>query len=238
MAGVFPILKFEPKVQVDEKIRLDATQTFKANGHSISAVEITPDVGLDTYDVYNIDQSLWFLDFAYASAGTKTITLTVTYSHGSGSLTVTRTYNVVVVTAATDYLFSSDDELRQYEPDILKWLPDGYSSFNFVHRQVQKNLLDWFEEIRLFKKDGTRWQAADVVDKLQLRRIATLTALRMIFYSLSNQVDDVFAVKAEQYLAKEKDARNRNSIALDFDGDGEVSASEKVELRSFGLVRR
>jgi hypothetical protein len=238
MAGVFPNLYSEKIVQVGEKIRLDASPTFKANSHTISAVEITPEAGADTFDVYNVDSDLWFLDWSYNTAGTKTVTVEVTYSHGMTTETATKNFEVSVLTEAQDALFSTDADLMVFEHNILRWLPDGYTTWNHVHREAQKQILHWLDEIRIFKSDGTGLTKTDLVDKSQVRKLSAFMALKMIFGQVSNQVDDVFAQKSVYYEGKEKEAKNRGYIAADFNGDGSLSLSEKQELRSTRLVRR
>ncbi len=156
----------------------------------------------------------------------------------TGSVITTATKTIEVVTPAQDLLFSNDDDLRTREHDIVRWVPDGFSSWNHVHRQAQKNILDWLDEIRLFKNDMTRWTAADLVEREQFRRISTYTTLRMIFSSLSNQVGDVFDLKSKHYGSLEKDAKNRNYVSLDLNGDGSISNGERADLRTFGMVRR
>jgi hypothetical protein len=236
---IFPILRTDEILQVNDKIRFDASETF-INGSTpaISGVEIEPDTSLGFISVYQLSQQAWYLDWIYLTAGSKVVRLKITAGQGGSQVTETITKTVTVLTAADDYLFSSDSELRSKEHDILRWLPDGYSSWNHVHRQCQKNILDWFDEIRLFKEDGTRWAAEDVVVKAQVRRIATNMALRMIFSSISNQVGDIFDQKAQMYLSMERDAKNRNYITLDFDGDGQAESDERQELRTMTMVRR
>ncbi len=236
---IFPILRTDEILQVNDKIRFDASETF-INGSTpaITGVEIEPDTGLGFISVYQLSQQAWYLDWIYLTSGSKVVSLKITAGHGDHQVTQTITKTVTVLTAADDYLFSSDSELRSKEHDILRWLPDGYSSWNHVHRQCQKNILDWFDEIRLLKEDGTRWTAQDVVVKAQVRRIATNMALRMIFSSISNQVGDIFDQKAQMYLAMERDAKNRNYITLDFDGDGQAESDERQELRTMTMVRR
>lgn len=234
--AVFPILKTEPKVQTNDKIRLWADETFLTpDSGAVTAVEIEPHTGDGFIAVFDVDQSQWFLDWAFATAGTKTATLRVT---STGAIVTTVTKTIEVVTPATDNLFSTDDELKTREHDIVRWVPDGFSSWNHVHRQAQMNILDWLDEIRLFKNDMSRWTAADLVQNEQFRRISIYTTLRMIFSSLSNQVGDVFDLKSKYYLGLEKESKNRNYVSLDLNGDGEISDGERADLRTFGLVRR
>lgn len=237
--SVFPIIKTEDKVQVGDKIRIWADQTFSSpDAGDITKVEIKADTAETFVDVYDADKSQWFFDWAYSTAGTKTVSLRVTTTLAMVDTLTTVTKSVECVTAAADNLFSNDQDLKTREHDILRWLPDGFSSWNHIHRQAQQNILDWLDEIRLFKNDGTRWEASDLVEKEQVRRISVYTTLRLIFESLSNQVDDVFATKARGYYSMEKEAKNRNYLSLDLNGDGEITSNEKADMRTFRMVRR
>lgn len=235
--AVFPILKTESVVQVSDKIRLDASKTFTSQGEfPITKVEIEPFSGNGFVDVTNLDQSQWYLDWSYLTDGTKSVSLRITTTDSLGPIdfTTTVSVDVSVLTEANDMLFSNDDDLKVREHDILNWLPDGFSSWNHVHRQAQKNILDWLDEIRLFKQDGSRYVASDIYDKQQVKRISTLMALKMIFWSISNSSEDKFQEKYKEYLKLEIAAKNRNQLMLDFFGTGEPV---RQDMRTMTLVR-
>ena len=226
----FPKIKSEKIVQVGDKIRFDATQSFGTPDEAaVTLVEIEPNAGDGFIDV----TSTRVLDWVYLTAGSKTATVRVTTD-----AVYTATADISVLTEADDRLFSVDEELRMLEPDILNWLPVGYSNFNHIHRLAQKNILDWLDELRIYKQDGSRFTKADIVEKDQVRRLSLFMSLRMIFEGLSNQTDDVFAEKAARYRAMEKEAKNRNYISLDADDDGIIQADERKDNRTFILVRR
>lgn len=237
---VFPILKSESVVQVNDRFRLSAIDSFTAGPATkvITKVEIQPEDGADWFDVFNENsQEEWYLDWAYAAAGDKTARLKITIEDATEEFETT--LSISCLTADQDRLFSNDNDLRMLEPDITKWIPAGYSSWNHVHRQAQRNILDWLDEIRIHRPDGTRWTAAGIVDKEQVRRLSKLIALRMIFSELSNQVGDVFKEKATEYTKQEAAARNRNYISVDFGGGTEGKPNVvNQDLRTFSMVRR
>lgn len=235
--AVFPILKTESKVQVGDKIRLDASKTFISQGEfPITKVEIEAHTGDGFVDVTDLDQSQWFLDWAFLTDGTKTSTLRITTTDETGptDFVTQTTLDIEAVTAVDDMLFSNDNDLKVREHDILNWLPAGFSSWNHVHRQAQKNILDWLDEIRIYKRDGTRYEAQDIFDKEQVRRISTLTTLRMIYWSISNATDDKFLEKYREYLKLETEAKNRNQLLVDFFGNGDPV---RQDLRTTTLLR-
>lgn len=236
----FPILKAESIVQVNDRVRISALESFGTpDSDPVHKVEIKT-TALGSYiDITSVENL--YLDWAYSAADENVVTLKVT-TRSVGETPVdteyTTTMTISSVTAATDNLFSTDIQIRTLEPDILNWIPSGYSSWNHIHRQAQTNILDWLNEIRITKPDGTAFTKADIVNKDQVRRLSSYIALRMIFYSLSNQVDDIYDKKAKQYLIFENEAKNRNYISLDTDGDSTISTSENFDLRTVRMVRR
>lgn len=236
----FPILKAESTVQVNDRVRISALESFGTPDEAeVYKVEIKPLAAGAFIDITSVENL--YLDWSYAAAADNVVTLKVT-TRTDDLVPVdneyTTTMTISSVTAATDNLFSTDIQIRTLEPDILNWIPSGYSSWNHIHRQAQTNILDWLNEIRITKPDGTAFTKADIVNKDQVRRLSSYIALRMIFYSLSNQVDDIYDKKAKQYLIFENEAKNRNYISLDTDGDSTISTSENFDLRTVRMVRR
>jgi len=236
--SIFPIIKADLTVQVGDKIRLSAVKSFiTPDEDALVSVQIQPESVATFIDVFNADQENWYLDWVYSSSGSKVVTLKVTNETVTPTY-VTKTMNINVVTQANDCLFSTDDNLKAYEPDILSWLPDGYSSFNHIHRESRNNIVDWLDEIRLRKSNGDRFEARDLLEKEQVRRISCYMTLRVIFEGLSNQVDDVFDKKRQKFQALESSSKNRNYITLDFNDDGQADQNDNQELRTMTMVRR
>jgi hypothetical protein len=236
--SIFPIIKSDLTVQVGDKVRLSAVKSFiTPDEDALVSVQIQPEPAATFIDVFNADQENWYLDWVYSSSGSKVVTLKVTNETVTPTYT-TKTMNINVVTQANDCLFSTDDNLKAYEPDILSWLPDGYSSFNHIHRESRNNIVDWLDEIRLRKSNGDRFEARDLLEKEQVRRISCYMTLRVIFEGLSNQVDDVFDKKRQKFQALEASSKNRNYITLDFNDDGQADQNDNQELRTMTMVRR
>lgn len=236
--ALFPILKADATVQLGDKIRFSAVKCFiTPEEDALLSVQIQPEPGVGYIEVFSSDQQNWYLDWVYSSSGTKQASLRITTE------TVTPTYSTInigikVVTSYEDCLFSSDDNLKAYEPDILSWLQDGYSSFNHIHRESRNNIVDWLDEIRLRKSNGDRFEARDLLEKEQVRRLSCYMTLRVIFEGLSNQVDDVFDKKRQKFEGLEAKAKNRGYITLDFNDDGQADDNDRQELRTMTMVRR
>ena len=228
--AIFPVLQVESKIQVGDQTRLDASRTFVTQDEAdISLLEIKPLAAGDWIDV----TSTKYLDWSYSTAETVTVSARVT-TDGSPS---TSTITIEVVSSATDNLFSSDTDLLAWESDILKYVRDGRNSFKDIHRESQKQILDWFDGQGIRVKDGERLTAADVIDVQELKEWSKFLTLQIIFEGLSNAVDDVFMQKAKKYESLAVKARNRSDIRLDLDNDGDAETDERSWIAGVNVRR-
>lgn len=229
--AIFGILELEKKVQIGEKTRLDATKSFITQDEAaITLIEIQPSPSDSFIDV----TQLQYLDWAFDGDGTQAVTLRITTNGAPQSFSK----NIEVVTETTEKLFSFDSDLRMHEPDILKWIPDGKADFRFVHRRVQDRILGWLDEKRYWGTNGERLTVSEVLDIEEFRQWATYMALKLIFEGISNAVDDVFAQKAKKYETLEASARNRGTLRLDKNRDGELTQGERQDVWTHRLIRR
>lgn len=226
---LFPVLKFESKVQVDDQTRLDASKSYVSQDEAaLTIIEIDPD-GTGYINV----TATKYLDWQFAVAGTTTATVRI----DNGTTPVTKSYDITVVTAATDSLISNDESLSVYEPDLLSFVRPGRNSYKDVHRRVDALILDWLDSNRLWKTNGDRYVKADLIDQQDFKEWATFWALQLIFEGLSDKVDDKWAQKAGVYKALAKAACNRGTLRLDSNGSGEITSGEKFDNISKGLIR-
>jgi hypothetical protein len=217
----FPILDTEFTAQVDDKIRLNAGKSFYTPEETeFDEIEIEPYASAGFIDV----TAAKYLDYVYSSAGTKVVTVRVTNTEG----TTSKSFDVVILTAVSDALFSNDDELKAHETNIIEFLPDGKSSWKFQHRRVQAMIMDEIARRGFRDVEGEKYTKADVVDVLEVREWATFKCLEVIMNGLSNAVDDVFSVKADKYMKLADAASKRAYLALDHSGDGTLSDAEKL----------
>lgn len=212
----FPKLTLETTIQVDDKIRLDASKSFATTDETITDVEIQPEAAEAFISVYNTDEDKRYLDWAYETDGAKVVSVRLTTNAG----TKTKTYDVDVLTEADDALFSTDNDLFPYEPNIHKYLPRGKSSFIYAHRASQKKILAYLDEQRIWKDDRTRYTKTDIVDKEEFRRWSIFQTLLIIFESIQVNSADIFQEKRIGYEKDMYEARNRAALRLDRDGDG------------------
>jgi len=234
--AIFPKIECDDVVQVSDKFRIDCTKSYLSKGEAaISLVEIEPEVGSGFIAVTGspIAAKNWFLDWEYAASGVKTVGVRVT----TNAVPVTLTTQVEVVTAEDDKLFSSDSDLVSIEHNILKYVPEGRSSFKYIHREAQKQILEWLY-INGFRGTGnTRLTKENVIDVSEVRFWSKYLALRLIFQDLSNAPEDVFDKKSKLYQRDEHKWRENSGLKLDFNGDGVQGAYESANMTTRNLVR-
>ena len=231
---IFTHLLYESVVQASDKLRLNASKSFSNQG-AITNIEIEPDTGVGFISIFNTNNEKWFIDWAYGTAGAKVISVRITTD---APATVTDTYDLEVISAADDNLFSSDNDLFPFEPNLSRFLPPGKSSFKYAHRAAQEKILAWLDEQKIWKKDGTRFEKSDIVDSLDFKRWSIFQTLLIIFESNQLTTNDIFEEKRQGYESDLIEARNRASLRLDLDVDGVIDETEKVSLQFAPLYRR
>jgi len=228
---LFPVLKLESTVQVDDQTRLDGSKSYVSQDEAaLTVIEIDPD-GSGYIDV----TSTGYLDYQYATDGDKTVSLRV----DNGTTPVVKTYTVSVLSVADDMLFSTDETLTAYEPDILLYVRAGRNSYKDIARRVQTLIVDWLDYNRYWKQGGQRYVKADLVDIQDFVEWSAFWTLQLIYQGLSDKVDDKWSAQATVYRTYAQEACARGTIRLDHNGDGEIdSANDLTDNVSKGLIRR
>ena len=248
---IFIDIKSDETVQVGDKIRFDLSKSFvarpKITSVDITKIEVDPIGGTSWITIH--DSSIpsiklavkdWYFDWVYLT------TDDITTDHhqpisfrftASDSTTKIKTINTTLLTAAQDNLFSSDNDLISHEPDILKWLPEGRSSWNYVHRRAQQRILSYLFEKGYKNTDGSPFSKDQILEKYDVKEWSTFMVLKLIFGSLANSADDVFFQKAKFYENLEGKA-NKTDVRVDLNIDGIQSAEETVSLNGPLLLRR
>lgn len=235
--AIFGIIKTEPVIQVDDKIRIDASKSFVSKDESIiSLVEIEPEGGNGFIDVTGSSARDYFLDWSY-SGTSRSVTVTLRITTDGAPVSFTQT--IQVNTEADDMLFSTDADIINKENDILSWVQEGRSSFLNVHRQARDLILTYLDESGYTDNNGARLTAAAIVDTEEVREWSAALTLKLIFKSISNAVDDIFQEKASMYAGQESIHRNRAVLRFDKDGDGEIDRGEgDFSFQSVKVLRR
>ena len=232
---LFPKIGAESVLQVNDKTRISGTRSYVSKDEAaLTVVEIEPETGAGFIDVFSTSYKNWYLDYEYATDGAKVVTLRV----DNGSTPVTSSFTINVLTVADDNLFSSDDDISTVKTDVLRWLPSGKSSFKYVHRRAQTELMKFFDSIGKTDIDGLELTKAAIVDINEVKLWSTYLSLMLISNDFQNDVDDVFRAQVEGFNSEMLRWRKDAFVRLDIDGDGIVNKHEGVNLLSFDLVRR
>lgn len=235
---IAPILEVEPILQIGDKTRLDATKSFVSKGeHAIHNVWIEAEEGAGFISVNHSDPKNWYLDWVYTGVSrTVTVSCRIQVQSNSGEI-VTNTTSLPLITSAEDKLFSVDQDLIALEPDILRWVKKGRSSFIDVHRAAQKKILEYLDEAGLRNDDGTKISKNELIDLSEVKPWSRDLTLSLIFRGLSNQVADVFDQKAKYYASEAKNRSDRAIIAWDSNKNGTLEDGERVSLQSVVMER-
>jgi len=233
--AIFPHIDTEDIIQVNDKLRIDASKSIASKGESaITLVEVEPEAGSGFIDITGTSFRDWYLDWEYATDGTKTISLRIT----TDGLPTSETLDIECVTEVDDKLFASDYDLEVYENDIRKWVQPGRNTFKNIHRLAQTDILEWLYRNGYTARDGEKLTLDAILDTEEVREWSIFLALSFIFETLSNSVGDIFEQKARGYRSRMLTARRRSILRLDLNGDGVGSVFEGYNLITKDLVRR
>jgi hypothetical protein len=235
---IFPVIETDSEVQVDDKFRIWASKSYVAKGTAaISKLEIEPEDGSGFIDITNPRNTEWFLDWQYSTPGIKQITLRVTSGVDPDKVIEDRVLTIEVLTEADDKLLSQDHDLVAIESKILHWVPQGRSTFKYVHREAQKNILEWLWVNGYRMDNGQRIRKEQILDVEEFKFWSTYVTLRLIFNDLSNAMDDIFGKKAKEYENREFLWRTRAVLKVDRNGDGELGDLEGFDMTTRNMVR-
>lgn len=233
--ALFPVLELEKVVQVGDKTRLDATKSFVSKGEAaVSLVRIKPEASESFITVTGSNAKDWFLDWAYATAGTKTVTVEIT----TDGAPITKDFEILSVSEADDMLFSNDKDLIEFESEILKYIKPGRASWLNMHRKAQELIVDWVNSRGNIQTNMEKFTKADFLDVSEVNEWSTALTLQLIFKNLSNAIGDIFEQKSKHYESMALDKRSRAVLRLDLDSDGQLDDGEYVGLTSIRMLRR
>lgn len=235
---IYALLDCDKISQVNEVVRLNVSKSFLTPDEGpVTAIKIKPSDADVFYTVGLPGDSLtWLLDWVYETPGDKTVTVRIENALSSKEIIGL----ISVKTEAQDMLFCSDNQLIAHEADIMRWLPQGRSSWNFIFRRVQERIMNEIDKQRILSRDGSKLALAQVLDKTELRDWAIYMSLAMIFQSLSNQKDDVFAEKASFYEKKQFEYSQyaMNLLRMDYNKDAALTKEDDIGFRSVAMMKR
>lgn len=216
---LFPLVTTDKLIFVGEKTRIDCSRSFVIGNEGeeiVVSVKPSPD---DSFIPTNTDKHL---DWVFDEPGE--VTLQVKLEIGAETKTID--HIIVVKDVALLKLFSDDSDLIPFEPDIRGYIPPQSSTFNLVHARAQDLILNILDEARIYGKDGERLTADKIADVLEVRDWSTALTLQLIFEGMSNQVGDIYSLKADKYKGMAGERGNRASIRLDISEDETVTQKD------------
>lgn len=232
----FPVIESESTIQLNDKTRIDATKSFVTQDESaINVVKIRAASGESYVTINSSTSSNWYLDWQYSASGNHTISVIIEAGAASASAEFTKT--ITAVTSSSDNLFSTDEDLALHEPDILKYVPDGKSSFLNIHRRAQTLMIDWLNRQGFVDNDGAPLTKTAIVTTSEVRQWSAFLTLKLIFEGLSNAIDDIFAQKAKKYHREMVASRKRALVRLDLNGDGTQDNLEGLDIANGRVFR-
>jgi len=229
--SIFGVIKTDDKVFTGDQLRIDVSSSFLAPGLSFGTVshEISVDEGVTWFNVSTKKSADWI----FSTAGEQIITLRLTTSTAT---TQTFTKSVTVLDLTAQNLFSLDSDLYIIEPEIDQYLPKRWSSWNLVHLKAQEYIIDWLDEKKTFKRDGSKYGVSDILDLQEVKQWSTYKTLEFIYEGNSNIVGDISSIKRDKYRAMSDEKASRSQLSLNYSGDA-ADTEQRVDLVSVNVVR-
>lgn len=232
--SIFGVIKTDDKVFTGDQLRIDVSSSFLAPGLSFGTIshEISIDEGVTWFNVSTKKSADWI----FSTAGEQIITLRLTASTTPTATTQTFTKTVNVLDLTAQKLFSLDSDLYIIEPEIDQYLPKRWSSWNLVHLKAQEYIIDWLDEKKTFKRDGSKYGVSDILDKQEVKQWSTYKVLEFIYEGNSNIVGDISSIKRDKYRTMSDEKASRSQLSLNYSGDV-ADTEQRVDLFSVNVVR-
>lgn len=243
-----PIIEVDEIVQVGDKIRIDLSRTFVTRPDALSVIkkiEVRPTIDSGfivihdkTITAQTYAQKDWYLDWIYQDKlisglpeDTHEITAKVTLDDNSEH---EATRDIDIFLKSEEALFSDDDDLTKHEFDILKWIPEGRSTWNYLHRKAKSRIIASLAERNYTLPNGDPLASPNIFAS-ECKEWSTYLTLFFIFSTVLSSRGDIFSKKAVQYEDLAARAGNR-IFNIDIDEDG--LADDTIDTSSPMLVRR
>lgn len=232
--AIFPFIETDSIIQVNDKFRIDSKKTFISKDEAdITLVEVEPEAGSGFIDITGTSYKDWYFDWEYASNGEKVISVRVT----TDGVPTTKTLTVLVLSEAEDNLFSTDQELKSHESDILKYVPEGKNTFKYMHREAQKQMLEDLYRMGITDINNIKLTKEAIIDIEEVKEWSRFLTLQLIFADLQTTPNDYHQTKSEDFKKWALESRHKSILKLDFNGDGIISDGEYTDIQHRRLSR-
>jgi len=232
-------IETESIIQVYDRLRINCKKSAGSNDHSkVSKVEIKPE-STESYiqvsdNLSPLDSDKWYLDWEYKTSGVKTISVKFSFEDLTNKI---ETIDIECISASDDYLFSSDDDLKIHEVDIIEFLKPWKTSYKNFHRRSQAMIMQELDRKGFRSIDNTKLLKSQIMDKSEINEWSLFLTLRLIMDSIVNTKDDIYQVKAKRYKDLSDNASLKAFITFDYNKDGQIDPTEQIEITSIQVFR-
>jgi hypothetical protein len=144
---------------------------------------------------------------------------------------------------AISLVLADDQDIAKEMPTLLDtcFYPQGQSSHILQHVATRNYIMS-----RLRYKGYIKWDENndhqninmwDILDIYEFRQAATYHAISQIYFAISDDPEDHYWAKYEEYEKKFDQAFNNGLTTIDLDDDGKVDNAEKRQIRSMRWSR-
>jgi len=138
---------------------------------------------------------------------------------------------------AINIIFSDDNDMSQEVPALVDpcFFPTGQTS-HILNHVASKNYImgrlkngEYVNNTEDGEENITEW---DVLDIYELRQSSNYYAIAHVYFNLSDNVEDQYWAKYEEYSAKYKEAFALGRLRIDQNNDGQVNTDEKRPFKT------
>lgn len=133
-------------------------------------------------------------------------------------------------------IFSYDSDLREEQPNIIDFLPEGATSFIMFHMSSRKEIVQI-----LRKKFLTESKLLDQFDLLNIEEVhqaSKYLTLSKIFFSLSGGAqDDKWGIKSKEFYNTFTDFIDATTLSVDKNDNGIADPAESNAIQSIRIIR-
>lgn len=137
-------------------------------------------------------------------------------------------------------VFSDDNDLKREFFEASQYLPSGETSHILTHVAARDHIIQVLRNSGEFKSNsGTRSDitAFDLLDLTQVKLASTYLVLSKIFGAITDDPDDLYRQKSDQFKSDYGIAIKAPFINIDSDDDGILDNNENMQIRTTRIFR-
>lgn len=139
---------------------------------------------------------------------------------------------------ALNILFSDDNDVSQEVPALIDacFYQSGQTSHVLHHVAAKNYIMGRLRSAGYVKYDSSNSEENinewDVLDVYELRMASTYYAIAQIYFNLSDDIDDQYWIKYQDYIKRFEESFDLGRLRIDIDDNGEVNSDEKRPVYS------